>query len=134
MRVAGLALGSVAEKARDVRLPFHVRLTRERVRQIEPTLPTGFLTTAAVDPGAALLYVVSNGHAYVLPQAPAVFDAGQGFVEQAHAEGVRVGAWTVDLPDGIERLFAIGVDAVATNAPEVAVTIRDRFRTRAEER
>src|SRR5438270_8483531 len=73
-------------------------LSIERVRQIEPTLPTGFLTTAAVDPGAALLYVVSNGHAYVLPQAPAVFDAGQGFVEQAHAEGVRVGAWTVGLP------------------------------------
>jgi glycerophosphoryl diester phosphodiesterase len=103
-------------------------LSIERVRQIEPSIPTGFLTTAVIDPRAALRYVVSNGHTHVLPQSPAIFEAGQAFVEEAHAEGIAVGTWTVDLPEGVEELFGMGVDAIATNDPEMAVPIRDRFR------
>jgi glycerophosphoryl diester phosphodiesterase len=103
-------------------------LSIERLREIEPDIPTGFLTTAAIDPGAALVYVLSKGHAFVLPQAPALYEAGEEFVARAHGEGVLVGTWTVDDPDAIERLFSWGVDAVATNAPEMAVPIRDRVR------
>jgi len=103
-------------------------LSIERVHSIEPSIPTGFLTTAAIDPRAALRYVVSNGHTHVLPQAPAIFEAGAAFVEEAHTEGISVGTWTVDLPEGVEQLFGMGVDAVATNDPEMAVPIRDRFR------
>jgi glycerophosphoryl diester phosphodiesterase len=103
-------------------------LSIERVREIESSIPTGFLTTAAIDPRAALRYVVSNGHTHVLPQSPAIFEAGPAFVDEAHAEGISVGTWTVDLPEGVEQLFAMGVDAVATNDPVMAVPIRDRFR------
>jgi glycerophosphoryl diester phosphodiesterase len=106
-------------------------LSIERVRELEPGVATGFLTTALIDPSAALVYARSRGHAYVLPQAPALFEAGPAFVEEAHGDGLRVGTWTVDLAEGIERLFAMGVDAVATNVPEVAVPIRDAFRARA---
>jgi glycerophosphoryl diester phosphodiesterase len=101
-----------------------------RVRAMEPSLPTGLLTTAAVAPRDALRAVLAGGHAFVLPQAPALYEAGPAFVEEAHRAGVRVGAWTVDDPEAIERLFAMGVDAVATNHPEVAVGVRDRFRPR----
>jgi glycerophosphoryl diester phosphodiesterase len=103
-------------------------LSIERIREIEPDLPTGFLSTAAVDAGAALVYVLSRGHAFVLPQAPALIEAGEEFVARAHGQGVMVGTWTVDDPDAVERLFSWGVDAVATNAPEMAVPIRDRVR------
>ena len=99
-------------------------LSIERVRELEPSIPTGFLSTALMDPRACLVYVRSAGHAYVLPQAPAVFEAGQAFVEEAHREGIRVGTWTLDDPAGIERLFAMGVDAIATNRPDVAVAAR----------
>ncbi len=103
-------------------------LAIERVQDLDPELPTGFLTTALIDPWAALVYVRSRGHAYVLPQAPPVFEAGRPFVQEAHASGVLVGTWTVDDPEAIDRLFADGVDAIATNDPAAAIPIRDRYR------
>ena len=88
-----------------------------------------FAVTKWVDPWAALVYVKARGHRFVLPQAPSLFAAGRGFVETAHADGIRVGTWTVDDPEAIERLFDMGVDAVATNDPEKAIPARDRHRS-----
>jgi glycerophosphoryl diester phosphodiesterase len=103
-------------------------LSIERVQAMDGGIATGFLTTALIDPSAALVYVKAKGHQFVLPQAPALFQAGRAFVDAAHADGVQVGTWTVDDPAAIEQLFEMGVDAVATNDPEKAVPIRDRFR------
>jgi glycerophosphoryl diester phosphodiesterase len=103
-------------------------LSIERAKELRPGTPTGFLTTAMIDPRAALVYARQRGHEYILPQAPVLYEAGEPFVAEAHADGINVGTWTVDDPEAIERLFAMGVDAVATNAPEIAVPIRDRFR------
>jgi glycerophosphoryl diester phosphodiesterase len=103
-------------------------LSIERVREMDRSIPTGFLTIAAMDPWAALVYTRTNGHAYVLPQAPALYDAGRVFVQEAHRDGVLVGTWVVDDADALDRLFRMGVDAVATNDPEAAVPVRDRFR------
>jgi glycerophosphoryl diester phosphodiesterase len=105
-------------------------LSIERVRRLDPNIPTGFLTTAVIDPRASLVYVRSEGHRYVLPQASALDGAGEDFVREAHAAGILVGTWTVDDPAAVERLFAMGVDAVATNDPDMAVPIRDRYRLR----
>jgi glycerophosphoryl diester phosphodiesterase len=104
-------------------------LSIERVMAMNAAIPTGFLTTVLIEPAAALVYVKDRGHRYVLPQAPGVFAAGRPFVDAAHAAGVLVGTWTVDEPEAIEQLFEMGVDAVATNDPEMAVPIRDRFGT-----
>jgi glycerophosphoryl diester phosphodiesterase len=104
-------------------------LSIERVRELDPGIATGFLTSVLIEPAAALLYVRSAGHGFVLPQAPALFTAGAGFVAAAHADGIQVGTWTVDDPDGIAELFEMGVDAVATNDPALAIPIRDRYRT-----
>ena len=104
-------------------------LSIERVQDMDGGIATGFLTTALIEPWAALVYVKSRGHQFVLPQAPSLFAAGRGFVEAAHADGIRVGTWTVDDPEAIERLFDMGVDAVATNDPEKAISARDRHRS-----
>ncbi len=103
-------------------------LTIERSKQLEPGIATGFLTISAVDPRAALVYVRQHGHDFVLPQANALVDAGEPFVAEAHADGVRVGTWTVDDESTIETLFGWGVDAVASNRPDLAVSVRDRVR------
>lgn len=108
-------------------------LTVGRVRELAPHLTTGLLTVAAVDPWSALRAAAEGGHAFVLPEAPAVLEAGEAFVQEAHGQGVRVGTWTVDDPPVLERLFGMGVDAVATNRPSVAVAVRDRFRARGPE-
>ena len=67
-------------------------------------------------------------HTYVLPQYPALLEAGEAFVAKAHAEGLLVGTWTVDEPNDLRGLFALGVDAVATNRPALAVEVRRAWR------
>jgi glycerophosphoryl diester phosphodiesterase len=103
-------------------------LSIERVRELRPDIPTGFLSSAAIDPEAASVYARSRGHTHVLPQAPALFAVGEDFVHRAHDRELVVGTWTVDDAEAIERLFSWGVDAVASNDPEMAVQVRDRFR------
>jgi glycerophosphoryl diester phosphodiesterase len=105
-------------------------LSIERIREIAPDIPTGFITSALIDPWAVLVYARTHGHGFILPQAPAVFEAGQPFIDAAHEAGVRVGTWTVDDAEAVERLYDLGVDAIATNDPAMAVPIRDRRRER----
>jgi glycerophosphoryl diester phosphodiesterase len=105
-------------------------LTIERVRVLDPSVATGLICTSLLRPDEALAYAERAGHAFVLPPAASVSEAGRPFVERAHAAGVRVGTWTVDEPGETERLFEMGVDAVATNDPASAVPVRDRARER----
>ena len=99
-------------------------ITIERSLELAPDIRTGFLTLAAIDPEAALVYARSAGHAFVLPHAVALLHAGERFIARAHDAEVRVGTWTVDEPEALARLFSWGVDAVATNDPERAVQVR----------
>lgn len=101
-------------------------LTLQRCRELAPGLPTGFLSAAAIDPVSALTYVRQAGHEFLLPQAETLLEAGQGFVDECHAAGVRLGTWTVDDEPTMEKLFGWGVDAVASNRPALAVAVRDR--------
>lgn len=101
-------------------------LTVERSKELAPHIPTGFLTVATIDPMAALVYATQARHEFVLPQAPALLEAGEAFIHEAHAEGLRVGTWTVDDEDALATLFSWGVDAVASNDPRRAVAVRDR--------
>jgi glycerophosphoryl diester phosphodiesterase len=100
-------------------------LTIERARALAPEISTGFLTIAPIDPWAALVYVRAHGHDFVLPQSPALLDAGRDFVRDAHSQGVRVGTWVVDDEAALSTLYSWGVDAVATNDPRLAVSVRD---------
>jgi len=105
-------------------------LSIERSRELASDVPTGLITRADVDPWAALVYVRTKAHDLLLPQVSAMLDAGEDFLEAAHADGIRIGTWTVDDADSVDRLFGMGVDAIATNDPVMAVPIRDRHRDR----
>lgn len=101
-------------------------LTIERCKQVAPEIPTGFLTIAAIDAHAALVYTRGNGHDFVLPQTPALLQAGEGLVREAHDHGVRVGTWVADEEPVLETLFSWGVDAIACNDPASALAVRTR--------
>ena len=93
----------------------------EASRAIDPDVATGFLTTALVPPDEALRYAVGAGHALVLPGTRALEPAGAAFVERAHAAGVRVGTWTADTSEEVERFVALGTDVIASNDPAMAL-------------
>ena len=96
----------------------------ERSRELAPEIPTGFLTIAAMDPRAALAYARGAGHAWVLPHVDALRGDGPEFVRETHVGGLRVGTWVVDDEEGLRMLFEWEVDAVATNDPRLAISVR----------
>ncbi len=95
-----------------------------RSRELAPRIPTGLLTTKEVEARAALAHAREAGHPFVLPNVRPLLAAGRSFVNGAHEAGVLVGTWTVDDRETIRTLFDWGVDAVATNDPELAVALR----------
>ncbi len=109
----------------DVLISSFNMITIERSRELAPDLETGFLTVALVEPAAALVYARGAGHRWVLPNRDALLRAGEEFVREAHEAGIRVGTWTVDDEATLRTLFGWGVDAVASNDPELAVRVRD---------
>jgi len=114
------AVDQVVEVVRDRSGPYLVSSfhyeTIERVRSLEPGLPTAFLVGA---PEPELLERAAAGghvavhpwHGLVTPETMAV----------AGRLGLAVNVWTVDDPDQIRSLAALGVDGVVTNVPDVAV-------------
>jgi glycerophosphoryl diester phosphodiesterase len=103
--------------------------TVERVRRRTMDVATGLLFTPLIPLDVALAHAVEADHAFVLPRFTQLADdAGAEYVARAHRAEVRVGTWTVDDLEEMDRLFAMGVDAVATNDPGAAVAVRDRFR------
>jgi glycerophosphoryl diester phosphodiesterase len=49
------------------------------------------------------------------------------FIRHAHAAGLEVQVWTVDTRADMERLLGWGADALISNRPDLAVTVRDAF-------
>jgi glycerophosphoryl diester phosphodiesterase len=102
-------------------------LSIERCLELEPSIPTGFLTIWAMDPRAAFVYAREAGHRWVLPNAIPMLDSGEAFVGEVHDAGMLVGTWVVDDREPFGRLLALGVDAVATNDPALGVAAREEF-------
>ncbi|MGE5459135.1 MAG: glycerophosphodiester phosphodiesterase [Solirubrobacterales bacterium] len=90
-------------------------------KALAPEVATGFLTTDLVDPREALAYAAEWGHDVLLPGSRTVIPAGEGFVAEAHAAGLRVGTWTVDDAATVRMLLGWGLDAVASNDPAMAL-------------
>lgn len=92
--------------------------TVDRVKALDATVPTGFLTF--VDPigPESVQLAADRGHDAVHPHEGTV-DAG--LVGVAHDLGLEVNVWTVDDVERIRALAALGVDAIVTNVPAVAL-------------
>jgi len=46
-----------------------------------------------------------------------------GYVEASHKAGISVHAWTADQPEDLLRAFRLGVDAIITNTPDIAIKL-----------
>jgi glycerophosphoryl diester phosphodiesterase len=120
------------ERARLLVSCFHLP-SLDRVRERAPGLATAWLvlgpgadgrTPPDVDPVAEMVaQVADRGHVALHPHH---FFVSAELVAAAHARDVAVNTWTCDDPDRIRWLADLGVDAVVTNVPDVALTALGR--------
>jgi glycerophosphoryl diester phosphodiesterase len=90
----------------------------DKVRRLDPSIPTGYLISARWDQVGALQRAIDGGHTAFHPHESAVTPE---LVGRAHDAGLAVNVWTVDDPDRMRWLAEeCGVDAVITNVPDVA--------------
>jgi len=54
---------------------------------------------------------------------PTFTDINPHSVAEAHALGLRVGAWTVDEPSDMKRMIDLGLDAICTDRPDLLASM-----------
>ena len=107
-------LGARAEPSRFLVTSFDWQIIEE-VALVAPGLPTGLLTMTDPLADDLLGRVAGAGHVAINPWVPMVRPE---LVDSAHALGLAVNVWTVDDPDLMAELVAMGVDAIITNVPD----------------
>ena len=121
--VAGAVVELLARRGRrdDVLVSSFNLASADRVRALDGSIPTGFLTLVGMDPVDGVDIAHAHGHGAVNPDVRAL--AGEGAaaaVARAHDLGMAVYVWTVNGEDEMRRLAAVGVDAIITDVPDVA--------------
>ena len=98
----------------------------DRVRDLDASIPTGFLTLVGMDPVDGVEVAHAHGHRAVHPDVRAlVGEAAAATVARAHELGLAVNVWTVNAEAEMQRLAAAGVDAIITDFPDVARRVFD---------
>jgi glycerophosphoryl diester phosphodiesterase len=93
----------------------------DRVRELDGSIPTGFLTLVGMDPIDAVEVAHAHGHGALHPDVRSLGgDAAGATVARAHEHGMAVNVWTVNGEDEMRRLAAAGVAAIITDVPDVA--------------
>jgi glycerophosphoryl diester phosphodiesterase len=115
------ARGELAD-GRNLISAFHLP-TVDRVHELAPGLATAWLLGLIEDVGALIDKAATRGHVAIHPHHAFVDEA---MVTMAHAAGLAVNTWTCDDPDRIKWLADVGVDAVVTNVPDVALAALGR--------
>jgi glycerophosphoryl diester phosphodiesterase len=95
--------------------------TADRVRALDASIPTGFLTLVGMDPVDGVEVAHAHGHGALHPDVRSFADtAAEDTVARAHELEMAVNVWTVNSEEEMRRLAAAGVDALITDMPDVA--------------
>ncbi|MCU1369223.1 MAG: ugpQ [Ilumatobacteraceae bacterium] len=98
--------------------------TIQLVRELDPTIPTAFLHLLIDRSWEELAAdVAAAGHTALHPWDGLV---DESLVAAATAHGLEVNVWTVDDPERMAQLIALGVHGLCTNTPDVARRIVDQ--------
>lgn len=93
------------------------RSSLDRVRQLDPSIQTGWLVFDLDEIEVMLDHVTEGGHVALHPPAARTTRA---LIKASHDRGIKVNTWTVDDPIRIVQLAGDGVDGIITNVPDVA--------------
>ena len=93
----------------------------DRVRELDTSLPTGFLVLVGMDPVDGVDLAHSHGHGAAHPDVRALArGAAAATISRAHDLGMTVNVWTVNDEEEMRRLAAAGADALITDVPDFA--------------
>ena len=116
-----VAAGVIAELATRAQPPsswiissFRIE-TIARCRELNPAIPTAWLTANAVSAVQASS-LAAAGHAAVHPWVPTV---DRALIEMCHAAGLAVNTWTCNDLDRARELAGWGIDGICTDVPDV---------------
>ncbi len=126
--VAGAVVELVARRrpGDDVLVSSFNLASIDRVRELDASIPTAFLTLVGMDPVDGVDIAHAHGHGAVHPDVRAlVGEAAAATIARAHDLGMAVNVWTVNGEDEMRRLAAVGVDAIITDVPDVARRVFD---------
>lgn len=99
---------------------FH-RPTIDRIRHLDPAIPTAFLHILHEGTVEEMIdSVAADGHRALHPWDGMV---DEHYVALARRAGLEVNVWTVDDPDRMRQLVTLGVDGICTNVPDIARSI-----------
>lgn len=94
--------------------------TIDRVRELDPSMPSGLLAFELSEPRRAIEVASEHGHGAINPWDPFVDEA---FMVLARDAGLAVNVWTVNDPDRMRQLIALDVDAIITDVPDVLANL-----------
>jgi glycerophosphoryl diester phosphodiesterase len=126
--VAGAVVELLGRRGRrdDVLVSSFNLESADRVRDLDRSIPTGFLTLVGMDPVDGVDIAHAHGHGAVHPDVRALVDDTAGAtIARAHELGMVVNVWTVNGEDEMRRLAAAGVDAIITDVPDTARRVLD---------
>jgi glycerophosphoryl diester phosphodiesterase len=88
------------------------------VRDVNPAIPTAWLTIPNYDQLRAIDTAVEHGHSALHPHFTVVT---KELIDAADAAGIVVNTWTVDDPEQMKRVADLGVASIVTNDVALAV-------------
>jgi glycerophosphoryl diester phosphodiesterase len=93
-------------------LSFNAESLR-KIKELDASIPTVFLVAKPNEnPVQATLKIPADELGILHTRAtPAL-------VEEAHRSGILISVWTVDQPEDMKRMMALGVDRITTNYPD----------------
>jgi glycerophosphoryl diester phosphodiesterase len=111
------ALRASGDIPRSVVLSFSRSVLR-RIRELDPLVMTGFLFDDRLPSPISLALEV--GARQLLPRTDRVT---RELVAEAHANDVKVVAWTANSTDEMQKLISAGVDGIITDYPDRLVAV-----------
>ncbi len=108
---------------------FDVNVIKE-CKNVDPKCKTGFLYSPDKPHFFTKMlfnyveYAKEIGADYLHPHSMTVT---KKFVEKLHKNGIGVNVWTVNNPDTVNKLLAMGVDGLITDVPQIVNALIERF-------